>query len=95
MSSWSGQVRRVKGALPPPMMSSWDTHRLRVFAVVSGSILGQPLLLLVERPRLQDHLLQLEGGVAVQTTFLQVGVGVGWKEGRGTNWIITLLRGEH
>lgn len=55
-----------------------DTHRLRVFAVVSGAVLGQSLLLLVQRPRLQDHLLQLEGGVAVQTTFLRGGVMINY-----------------
>lgn len=46
------------------------THRLRILAVVSRPVLGQPLLLLVKGARLQDHLLQLKGGVAVEATFL-------------------------
>lgn len=47
------------------------THRwAAVPAAVPGPALGQTLLLLVQRPRLQDHLLQLEGGVAVQAAFL-------------------------
>lgn len=49
------------------------THRLRILAVVSRPVLGQPLLLLVKGTRLQDHLLQLEGGVAVEATLLQQG----------------------
>lgn len=47
------------------------THRLgAVSAAVPRLILGQPLLLLVQGPRLQDHFLQLKGGVAVQAAFL-------------------------
>lgn len=46
------------------------TYRLWILAVVSWSVLCQPLFLLVKRTWLQDHLLQLEGGVAVQATFL-------------------------
>lgn len=46
-------------------------HRLRaVPAAVPGPVLGQPLLLLVQGPGLQDHLLQLEGGVTVKAAFL-------------------------
>jgi hypothetical protein len=47
------------------------THRLgTVSAAVPRLILGQPLFLLVQRPRLKDHLLQLKGGITVQAAFL-------------------------
>lgn len=47
------------------------THRLgTVSTAVPRLILGQPLFLLVQRPRLQDHLLQLKGGITVQAAFL-------------------------
>ena len=45
-------------------------RRAAVPAAIPGPALGQTLLLLVQRPRLQDHLLQLEGGIAVQAAFL-------------------------
>lgn len=62
--------------LPPRPVASQplpsSTHGLRaVLAVVPRFVLRQPLLLLVQRPGLQDHLLQLEGGVAVQAALLQ------------------------
>lgn len=48
-----------------------STHRLgAVSAAVPRLILGQPLFLLVQRPRLQDHLFQLKGGITVQAAFL-------------------------
>ena len=59
--------------LPPgPVPASQaPTHGLgAVPAAVPGPGLGQPFLLLVQGPGLQDHLLQLEGGVAVQAAFL-------------------------
>jgi len=52
-----------------PCDACW-THGLRVLAVVTGPVLGQPLLLLVQGTRLQDHLLQLKGGVTVEAAFL-------------------------
>lgn len=48
-----------------------STHRLgTISAAVPRLIFGQPLFLLVQRPRLQDHLLQLKGGITVQAAFL-------------------------
>lgn len=59
---------RRGGEDPQPEPS---THRLRaVPAAVPRLVLSQPLFLFVQRPRLQDHLFQLEGGVTVQAAFL-------------------------
>lgn len=72
-----GHAARCEGALHTThrggeyLNRESSTHRLgAVSAAVPRLILGQPLFLLVQRPRLQDHLFQLKGGITVQAAFL-------------------------
>lgn len=68
---WCTPPQLVFQPFSPLAVTAEITYGLgAVFAVVPRLVLCKPLLLLVQGPRLQDHLLQLEGGVAVQAALL-------------------------